>query len=187
MKTYILLILLTFPITIFSKENSFDTEFYIAKAVCPFECCTYRDWYSKKEVSIYEYPSANSKLIKNISKGTKVVAMTGEVQLNPAKFVFNKKHWHGYKPNDVIWILNDRGEGEYFAWDGKEIVGVVFFGPSYKMEPNQCSTDKWKPIDCSGELIEPLNSTWWVKVKLENGLSGWTNKPEYISNIDACG
>jgi len=186
MKINILHILLIFPITLFSKENSFDTELYIAKGACPFECCTYRDWYSKKEIPIYEHPSEDSKIIKVISKNTQVTALTGEVQLNPAKFVFNKNHWHGYKPNDVIYILNDLGEGEYQVWTGTKLSGAVYFGPNYKLEDIDCN-DKWKPINCSGKLIEPLRSTWWTNIELEYGISGWTNKARDFSNIDACG
>lgn len=186
MKPYILLTLLIFPAILFSKEVSFNTELYIAKGACPFECCTYRDWYSKKEISIYEQPSDNSKIIKIISKDTKVIAVTGEVQLNPAKFVFIKEHWHGYKPRDVIWILDDRGEGEYNVWTGKKFDGVVYFGPNYELSEKDCS-NKWKPIGCSGKLVEPLRSTWWANIKLDNGQSGWTNKPEDFLNIDACG
>lgn len=107
MKTYILITLLVLPFTIFSKEVTFNPNLYIAKGACPFECCAYQDWYSEKEIFIYAKPSDNSKIIKIIPKGVKVIAVTGEVHLNPAKFIFRKKHWHGYKPNDIIWILDD--------------------------------------------------------------------------------
>ena len=127
MKIYLSIILSLLPTILLSKEIGFDTEAYIAKGVCPFECCTYRDWYSRYEITLYEHPSLSSKIIIKIPKNTKVIALTGEVHLNPSRFVFNKEHWLGYKANDVIWILNNLGEGEYQAWDGKKIVGVVFF------------------------------------------------------------
>lgn len=188
MKTHILLILLILPITLFSKEARFNTDLYIAKGACSsnYECCSYRDWYSKKEVSIYEKPSDNSKITNKISKGTKVIAITGEVRLKPAKFIFTKTHWHGYKPNDIIWILDGGSEGEYNVWSGKKFDRVVYFGPNYKLSEENCS-NKWKSIGCSGDLVEPLQSTWWVNIKLNNGQTGWTNRPDDFSNIDACG
>jgi hypothetical protein len=34
---------------------------------------------------------------------------------------------------------------------------------------------------------ERKDPVWWVKVRLPNGVTGWTDKPDHFGNKDACG
>jgi hypothetical protein len=106
--------------------------------------------------------------------------VTGEVHVNPSKFVFDKTYWSGngaiYKSGDVIWILDYMGEAEYNAWDGNKVVMVEFYQQIPAASSSAICSHHNAPIDCAGKLVEPLESNWWVNIEYENGVSGWTNE-----------
>lgn len=48
----------------------------------------------------------------------------------------------------------------------------------------QCLPDS---THCVGELQGSPEYTWWIKVKTNDEIIGWTYQPDHFSNKDACG
>ena len=138
---------------------------YVDKGACPFECCTYREWVARTDVTLLDSPNGKS-VVGRIKKGERVLALTGEVHSVPLRIIAQQDyHDAGVKAGDTIYILHYEGEGYYKVWHGGNVVDVEGF---------------------SGEAAQP-KSTWWVQLKTRSGAIGWTVEHGNFGNKDACG
>jgi hypothetical protein len=136
---------------------------YIDKGVCPFECCTYRDWTVNEGVVLVDQPNGK-RIVARIHKGEIVQAITGEVHSIPLRVVAGHDHPDaGVKAGDVIYILHYIGEGYSKVWHNGQLVEI----------DNVSDKDP--------------HYTWWVKLKTSSGIVGWTTSHNNFSNQDACG
>jgi len=138
---------------------------YIDKGACPFECCTYREWVARTDVTLLNSPSGK-KFVGRIKKGERVLALTGEVHSVPLRVIAQQDYPNaGVKAGDTIYILHYEGEGYYKVWHDGKLVDVENF---------------------SDEAKQP-KATWWVKLKTSSGAIGWTVEHGNFGNKDACG
>jgi len=158
---------------------SFETvspETFIDKGACPFECCTYRMWYTDKETGLYEKPEIGSKIVATAESGAKVEALTGEVHVTAGIFSVENA-FARYRPGDLIWVYTYMGEGRFKVWFEDRFYEEEFdfspFGSSaYK---SRFGTFKKEPV-----------SVWWILIQTQSGEVGWSNLPDNFSNKDAC-
>lgn len=171
-----------FGTTAFSNEPTKPPSLFIDKGACPFECCTYRDWKATQETIIRKKPNRKSEIITTIKAGSTVRAITGEVHVNPVKFVI-KKQTTTYKSGDILWVYTYLGEGYFKVWfAGKMYEEDLGFSPYGGTEGARCE----KGLKCSGELGKNLKFTWWVQIQTGDGSIGWTDEPDHFDNKDAC-
>jgi hypothetical protein len=112
-----------------------------------------------------------------------VEAITGEVHATPVRFVVKKPHAE-YKPGDVLWVYTYLGEGHFRVWrNGAMQEEDLGFSPYGGSSGARCQNRQ----QCWGELEKELKSTWWVKVRSQEGWEGWSNQPEHFGTKDACG
>ncbi len=158
--------------------NKRPPERYVAKGACPFECCQYRQWTVENDTVLYAAPGSK-KVVGKARKGTRVRGLTGELHLTPEPAVMIVDH---EVPKDtIVFLLDNLGEGSGNVYiDGKIVVSELGTGIV-----QYCFDHCW------GEtLLPPGNgkpTVWWVKVKLPNGVIGWTDQPDNFGNKDACG
>ena len=153
---------------------------YVAKGACPFECCQYRDWTVEKSTVLYAEPGSR-KAVGTAAKGTRVRGLTGEVRLTPEPVgvVFDGE----FRAGTIVFLLDYMGEGfgRVYA-DGKTVTAEVSGTLRYCFHPSG---------NCWGETLFPPDtgrkSVWWVKVRLGNGVVGWTDQGDSFGNKDACG
>ena len=177
----VLFILLAPLRTSFSQKA--PPSFLNDKGACPFECCTYRRWKTKRTTKLYQRPDVRSRQIGRAVAGSRVRALTGEVHTIPSRFVVKKPH-DRYRPGDVLWIYTYQGEGFFKVWfKGRMYVEELVFSPYGGSTGQRCEVTE----QCWGELDKELNSVWWIKIKLAGGRVGWTNEGENFSGADACG
>src|ERR1700737_4566206 len=69
-----------------STEEQKPPNVHIDKGACPFECCTYREWVARTDVTLLDIPNGK-KVVGQIKKGEKVLALTGEVHSVPLRVV----------------------------------------------------------------------------------------------------
>ena len=130
---------------------------FIDKGACPFECCTYRQWTVTRDSVLYD--AVNGKRVVGLArKGSKVQGLTGEVRTVPLKA--------RTKAGKEVFVLTYLGEGFWKTWDD----GVV----------------KQRNDDDLDTHARP-KSTWWVRIRLPNGVTGWTKAADNFGNVDACG
>jgi hypothetical protein len=138
---------------------------YIDKGACPFECCTYREWIARTDVTLLDSPNGK-KVVGRIKKGERVLALTGEVHSVPLRVIAQHDDSDaGVKAGDTIYILHYEGEGYYKVWHDGKVVDVENF---------------------SDKAAQP-KATWWVKLKARSGAIGWTVEHSNFGNQDACG
>jgi|SRR6267142_807125 len=137
---------------------------YIDKGACPFECCTYREWVARTDVTLLDSPNGK-RVVGRAKKGERVLALTGEVHSVPLRVIAQHDYPDvGVKAGDTIYILHYEGEGYYKVWHHGNVVDVENFDEAAKQK-----------------------ITWWVKLKTRSGSIGWTLEHSNFGNQDACG
>jgi hypothetical protein len=138
---------------------------HVDKGACPFECCTYREWVARTDITLVNVPDG-SKALGQIKKGEKVLALTGEIHSVPVRVVSPHDYPDaGVKAGDTIYILHYVGEGFWKVWHDGKLVEIDDF-PSKVPKPK---------------------ATWWVRLKTVSGAVGWTVDHHNFDNQDACG
>lgn len=148
--------------------------------VCPFECCTYREWTADAAIPVHQTRDDNSTVLFTLEPGQKVKAVTGVVVTEkPMAITIDHDLRDGYldgktsaqlslRKGDVIYALSPLGEGAYQFWyRGK----VYRSGEALGAMPDNAATGS--------------DLSWWKQVKLQSGKSGWT-RSEKFSGADAC-
>jgi hypothetical protein len=162
---------------------------YIAKGVCPFECCRYGNWTVLEDTDLVSGPGS-SRVVGRARKGSRAVGLTGEVHLRPVPVVvLSAPEADGaltadeLPKNSIAFILDNVGEGYGHVYTRGKVV-VVQTHLSYAKYCYRPSEDCWAET-----LLPPKErkeQIWWVKVRLPSGIVGWTDKKNNFGGNDGC-
>lgn len=130
---------------------------YVDKGACPFECCTYRQWTVRRDTPVYDSVNG-AKVVGVARRGSRVQGVTGEVHTVPLRTKL--------KNGKEVYMLTRLGEGFWKVWDHGRV-----------LESDDDNLNKGPGP----------KSTWWVRIKLPNGVTGWSKSPDNFGNMDACG
>jgi beta propeller repeat protein len=166
-----------------AKYNStYPPTPYEDYGACPFECCQYGKWTSKKEVVIRSSRSSNAPSAFTVHKGDKVSALTGIVVTHKLGGASVKEPCKigklQAKAGDFLWVLRPTGEGYYEVWYKGEVASVW---------PDDPSTEQDGGEHRETIMIKEPEYVWWVQIKNSLGQVGWTNQPYDFDGNDACG
>ena len=174
----------------FAHDKLAAPEYYEAKGVCPFECCRYREWRVDARTEVYEQAHIDSPIIATLHENEMATAATGFIKITQPGLVRVVRsedipnNIRQYQNGQLLSVYSYLGEGYFQVWHNGEMVEEDLFflthgygGWALCVEENNC----W------GEAVRYPVSEWWVQVKNNEGVSGWTNKAENFSNKDACG
>lgn len=153
-------------------------ENYVAKDVCPFECCRYGNWAVLHDTELVASPGSK-RVVGTARKGTHTLALTGEVHLRPEPVIVLIG---GELPKDSIaFVLDYDGEGYGHVYTRGKVIQMFLGYAKYCFRPSE---------SCWGETLfastERKEQVWWVKVRLANGIVGWTDKTDNFGDKDAC-
>lgn len=149
--------------------------------VCPFECCTYREWTADADVPVHQQRSDRSAVLFHLRSGEAFDALTGVVVTeNPAPVTIDRAVRDGYiegkeapqlsfVEGDVIYKLAPLGEGAFRFW--------------YRGKTYDSGTDLAAMPGVEGK---GMTLTWWKQVRNKAGKTGWT-RSDHFRNADACG
>ncbi len=157
-------------------------DHYIAKGACPFECCTYRKWTVREDTDLVAAPGSQ-RVVGKAKKGSAALGLTGEVHLTPIPVVVVGDV--GLPKDTISFILDYSGEGYGHVYSQGKVLELFHGYSEYCFRTSEY---------CWGETLLPSaptqdtqKSVWWVKVKLPNGVIGWTDKSGNFDGQDACG
>ena len=133
----------------------------------------------------------SSRVVGRAMKGSRAFGLTGEVHLRPEPVVvLTAPKPDGVltadklQKNSIAFILDYAGEGYSHVYTQGKVV-VVQTHLSYAKYCYRVSEDCW------GETLLPSRERkeqiWWVKVRLPDGVVGWTKKTENFGDKDGCG
>lgn len=157
---------------------------FVAEDACPFECCVFREWTVKADVTLLSRPLGTT-TVGMAKAGETVQAETGEVHVEPVPI--GVTHDLGiFKKGDVFFALNYLGEGFFNLWhDGRVVGGGALDRASHCLRPGEsCRTETVFP---EHEDLVARRHEWWVRVRTNSGTVGWTSDTRQFGNMDACG
>lgn len=155
-------------------RDNYPPPIYEDIGACPFECCKYGRWNVVRPVALMaDWRSPSSATVAETSAGEEITALTGVViTVRPGLFqVVSNFTLAGMRLNagDVVYALTNKGEG---------FVKAYFRG--FVVEDIDVS---WKEL----KHLRDAESQWWVQIKTEAGVIGWTSDIKSFGGIDACG
>jgi hypothetical protein len=164
-----------------------DSEVFIQKGACPFECCTYGVWKVDSDTKVYKTPSLSAKVSGTLKAGSVVGVTTGEVHVVPGHaraIATPPQSAINLDPEALIEILDYVGEGYSRVRQGEIITQVKIARTKQQCEVAERHRYCWVEI-----LREPV-ADWWVL--LSSGSTypgGWVRMTEGVGlrAIDSCG
>lgn len=176
-----------------ASASAKPAEHYVVKGVCPFECCTYREWNVEEKVELYDGP-AGAPLGIQLQPGEWVRGLTGEVHLKPKPMVVGAA-FDAKSANDsgdrfpipvgaIVWELDYMGESFRHFWRRGRIFEKGLF-----IDPGQ-SCVEFDPEECWAEYLDPPGTEevhdWWAKIRRKDGTKAWA-RSDGFGNMDSCG
>jgi hypothetical protein len=163
---------------------------YVDAGACPFEGCAYGEWTPTDTVKVRRERDRRSPVAFELAPGEKVTAVTGAViVLRPGRVEFtagtrlsSQDGVLRIRAGDTLYLLAYIGEGFTNAWlHGRLYRGVdgatSFFDVRCTEEPGRCS----------GRVVEPPLTEWWVQLRASDGRTGWTHEPEKFDGKNRLG
>ncbi|WP_061941962.1 hypothetical protein [Collimonas pratensis] len=154
---------------------------YESWGVCPFECCTYREWTADGEIAVHQDRNEKSAVVFQLRSGQPVDGVNGVVVAEkPGVIIVDRAIRDGYikgsdqpqlslSAGDVVYVVSPLGEGSYLFW---------YEGKIYQSGNNLAGMP--------GVDGRAAKMTWWKQVRNKSGKSGWTASDKF-KNVDACG
>jgi hypothetical protein len=154
---------------------------YESWGVCPFECCTYREWTADGDIPVHESRNDKSAVVFRLHRGESVDGVNGVVVAEkPGAVRIDRAVHDGYiKGNDqpqlslgagdVVYMVSPLGEGSYLFW--------------YQGKIYQSGNDLAGMPGVDGSEAK---MTWWKQVRNKSGKRGWTTSDKFM-NVDTCG
>ena len=157
-------------------------DVFVDEGACPGEGCVYDEqWVARSLVQLYEAPVESALVSGIVREGEAVQTTTGEVHTEPGRFIVHRPH-DEFSPEDEVFLYTYLGEGWFrLRHNGELKVADLGFSPWGGTSGKRCELES----RCWGSLEQELHFEWWVKVRTEGGLEGWTlnvadfDKPTY--------
>jgi hypothetical protein len=184
---------------------------WIARGVCPSECCAYRRWSARRALPVYAVEGRADRPAFTIARGDSFDALTGNVHVTRTgiarilrSFVIPEEHGR------LIALAGERfalfeydGEDSWHAWlHGSE----CWIDVDWLLHPT-ATTDEGgysvydRPTRRRGvralapflRMVREPKTEWWVHVRARDGREGWLwvdprdNEETPVGNSDACG
>jgi hypothetical protein len=177
----------TGPVTAPAAPDADGEGMYIARGVCPFECCVYREWTLETPATAHTAPASGAAQAFTLPAGATVRADSGNVYVTrPGIVVADRPFPVAETPGaptvaagDSLYLLDSMGEGFFHTrYQGRiyETSGAAWFGGG----PPGSTT--------SGRLVRGAESEWWAHVTLTDGRAGWILMDDIrVDGADACG
>ena len=163
---------------------------YVELGACPFEGCAYGEWTSTDSVKVRRERDRRSPVVFDLATGDRVTAVTGavivlragRVEFTSATQLSSQEGTVRISAGDTLFLLAYIGEGFTNAWlHGRVYRGVdgatSFFDVRCTDEPGRCS----------GRVVEPPLTEWWVQLRANDGRMGWTHEPEKFDGKNRIG
>ena len=157
---------------------------------CPFECCTYRAWTVEKPTALRSDRVSTAPIVASLLPNSVVTAVTGVVVTEKAGIArvrapfeisdaFTKSRIV-FNPGDTIFLLHYEGEGLWLCWFHGERVSLGFldtpgsFASDGEIKNQPTQVKSWPEVQ------------WWIKIKTQDGIEGWTAESAHFAHKDAC-
>lgn len=149
--------------------------------VCPFECCTYRQWTAEDDIPVHSRRDDKSGVVFALHRGQIVDGVTGVVVAEKAAAIqIDKTVRDGFiegseqpqlalHAGDIVYMVSPLGEGAFVYW--------------YKGKVYRSGNDLASMPGVDGRNAK---MTWWKQVRNHAGKLGWTRSGKF-AHVDACG
>ncbi len=166
----------------------------IRRNVCPFECCTYREWTAVGEIPVYATEGDTTAVAFTIKDSESFTAIEGNMHLHRLGLVAVHRSvtdtiydTYHFEPGDTLLVLDYVGEGFHTVWRGGSLEEIEAF---WRFEdPDEHGADADAPITGPAwTVVAEPDPHWWVRVQTKDDRNGWIymNKA-HVTNADACG
>ena len=159
-----------------SRAQERPPRVFIDAGACPFECCSYREWFADRDITLWDRPGGK-RVVAHLRRDERVEGLTGEVHSVPLRVrAGSDLPEQGIKQGDIFYVLHYSGEGVWKIWHHGRLAELEIVDETATIATPPART--W-PLG--------VKSTWWVQVRTELGVAGWTISKRNFRNQDQCG
>jgi len=136
-------------------------------AACPFECCTYGEWRFESATTLRAEPRADARTVAELAPGTRVLADSGHVRIDPIGLVVADREYRDrdgvdvFPAGDSILVLDYLGEGFFHVWSR---------GALRQLALDEVLSTFGNPVASADRTphalreVRPPSSAWWAHV-----------------------
>jgi len=137
---------------------------------CPYETCAYREWTAHRSVTVYDTWKQGRRSVAQLQTGDKVTGITGVVvTFTPGVIRMDRDLPEpGLRRGDALLTYAYRGEGISAAWFQGSYHSD--FDISFAKLPDGTGCGG---AHCAASYLDLGRKSWWAKVKLKSGRTGW--------------
>jgi hypothetical protein len=159
---------------------------YVRDGVCvadDVECCGFGEWKTSRAVALRARPTRRAKVVARVGKRQRVTALTGRVVVTRPGLVRLRKavpteSGARLAAGSTLHVLYPLPEGWSRVWHGEKEHSVE---TSYFLPRGEC-----RHSDCPGVTLRPSRWRWWVKIRTQRGVVGWTDAYKSFSGREGC-
>lgn len=152
----------------------------IDEKACPFEGCQFGKWTVTEPVQLYSTWRPRRGPVRILNKGEVVTGVTGVYITYEASEILVTAPMSQYAlvPGDMVYGYMNIGEGFFNAWFKGQWV-EEFDGSTIEAPNGGCNRN------CTARLLKEGRTEWWVGIRAEDGVTGWTKESEKFDGKDA--
>ena len=148
---------------------------YVVRGICFGEGECFRHWRASAKVPLHAQADPASPVVATVPRGAWVEPVEGQYRLLPRRGVVQRaavadSAMPPLAVGEVVYMLEPRGEGTYVLWH-RGVTTVPDWTELSDQEPI-----RWDP---PREAPPGVVLGWWVRLRLENGTTGWVQRPRF--------
>jgi hypothetical protein len=148
---------------------------YVVRGICFGEGECFRHWRASATVPLHAQADPASPVVATVPRGAWVEPVEGQYRLLPRRGVVQRaavadSATPPLAVGEVVYMLEPRGEGTYVLWH-RGVTTVPDWTELSDQEPI-----RWDP---PREAPPGVVLGWWVRLRLENGTTGWVQRPRF--------
>lgn len=150
----------------------------IDEKACPFEGCQFGKWTVNEPVQLYSTWRPRRGPVRILNKGEVVTGVTGVyITYEPSEILVTASMpQYGLVPGDMVYGYMNIGEGFFNAWFKGQWV-EEFDGST--IDGAGCNRN------CTARMLKEGRTEWWVGIRAEDGVTGWTKESDKFDGKDA--